>query len=298
MEDDDMTDIPFFTSEKIADGSYKIKNGFTSGFDTLAYLVEGSNYALLIDTILGFGDLNAYCRTLTDKPVKVVNTHAHWDHIGGNFHFDACYMPVRDIKYFQECIGYSKEDIFEAARNSAKDEYKDMLVLDENFAGTHPIKVFPIDDGDVFDLGDRRIEVVAVGGHTPGSIVLIDDKTRICYSGDACNGNTLIEFDNSLPVSIYLENLKRLKTFASRFDMMYGGHGIFDSSIIDEGIETASRVVAGTDDKCKDTGITGNIICYAAKRNEDGNGRADGKRFNMSYDPSRITGEDLRKQVI
>lgn len=298
MEDNLMNAIPFFESEKIADGTYKIKNAFTSGFDILAYLIEGSGYALLIDTILGYGDLNAYCRTLTDKPVKVVNTHSHWDHVGGNFHFDSCYMHPRDIGSFQDVIGYTREQIFENAKYSAKDEYKDLLECDDNFAGTHPVKVYPVIEGDVFDLGERKIEVVEAGGHTPGSIVLIDDKTRICFSGDACNGNTLIEFDNSLPVSIYLENLKHLKTFSPRFDMMYGGHEIFDTSIIDEGIETASRVVAGTDDKCPAKGLTGNDICYAAARDSDGHGRADGKRFNMSYDPSRITGGDVKNKVI
>lgn len=293
-----MTAIPFFTNKKIADGTYQIKNDFTSGFDTYAYLVEGSNYALLIDTILGLGDLNAYCRTLTDKPVKVVNTHSHWDHVGGNFNFDSCYMHPKDIGFFQDVIGFSKEDIFGFARTSAKDEYKDLLECDENFTGTHPIKVYPVIEGDVFDLGDRRIEVVGVGGHTPGSIVLIDSKTGICFSGDACNGNTLLEFDNSLPINIYVKNLEHLKTYASKFDMMYGGHEVFDKTIIDEGIETASRVLAGTDDKVASKGMIGNDICYAAARKEDGTGRADGKRFNMSYDPSRITGEEEINQVI
>ena len=207
-------------------------------------------------------------------------------------------MPVRDIAAFQAVIGFEKERIFEFAKGCAKEEYRDLLVCDDNFAGTHPIKVYPVSDGDVFDLGDRKIEVVSCGGHTPGSVVLIDDKTRICYSGDACNGNTLLEFDDSLPVNIYLENLKRLKTFAPRFDMMYGGHEIFDSSILDEGIETAARVVDGTDDKCAQKGVTGKDICYAAKRREDGTGRADGKRFNMSYDPRNIKGEDNSKQKI
>ena len=293
-----MSEIPFFISDKIAEGSYRIRNGFVSGFDINAYLIEGENYALLIDTINGFGDLNAYCRTLTDKPVKVVNTHSHWDHIGGNFHFDSCYMPVRDIPSFQAAIGFDKERIFEFAKSCAKEEFRDLLVCDDNFAGTRPIKVYPISDGDVFDLGDRKIEVVACGGHTPGSVVLIDDKTRICYCGDACNGNTLLEFPDSLPINVYLENLKRLKTYASRFDMMYGGHEIFDNTIIDEGIETAERVLAGTDDKYAQKGALGNDICYAAKRMEDGTGRADGKRFNMSYDPLKIRGEDTVKQTI
>ena len=292
-----MTAVPFFTNKKIADGTYQIENGFMEDFKVYAYLIEGSSYALLIDTILGFGDINAYCRTLTDKPVKVVNTHSHMDHVCGNFSFDACYMHPRDIGFFQDVIGITKEEGFEAAKNSARDEYKDLLECDDNFAGTHPIKVYPVIEGDVFDLGDRRIEVVEAGGHTPGSIVLIDDKTRICFTGDACNGNTLLEFDNSLPVNVYLKSLEHLKTFASRFDMMYGGHEIFDNTIIDEGIETVSRVIAGTDDKWAAKGLMGNDICYAAARKEDGS-RADGKRFNMSYIPSRITGEEVLNQVI
>ncbi len=292
-----MDKIPFFRSEKIADGTYKINNDFITGFDINCYLVEGERYALLIDTMLGYGDLNAYCRTLTDKPIKVVNTHAHWDHVGGNFFFDSCYMPVRDIATFQAFIGYSREQIFEIAKSASKEEYRDLLVLDDNFVGTHPIKVYPISDGDVFDLGDRQIEVVDCGGHTPGEIVLIDDKTRICFAGDACNGNTLLEFDDCLPVTCYLENLKRLKTYVPRFDMMYGGHEVFDPSIIDEGIETATKVIEGNDDKHEINGLTGKLICYAYKKDQDGVNEG-GHRFNMSYDPKNITGEDKRKQVI
>ena len=292
-----MAEIPFYMHEQIADRTYRIRNAFTAGFDINAYLVEGQDYALLIDTIMGFGDLNAYCKKITDKPVKVVNTHAHWDHVGCNFFFDSCYMPVRDIGIFQGYIGFPKEQIFELAKNSAKEEYKDLLELDGSFAGTHPVKIYPVSDGDIFDLGDRKLEVLDCGGHTPGHIVLIDDLTRICFAGDVCNGNTLLEFDDCLPVSVYRENLKRLKTYASRFDMMYGGHEIFDSSIIDEGIETATKVIEGTDDKAASKGLTGKDICYAYKKSDDGTNEG-GMRFNMSYDPANITGGDRTHQII
>ena len=296
-----MTQFQYFKSELIADGSYKIENAFSEymPFTAYCYLITGEKYALLIDTMFGMGNLKAYCETLTDKPVKVVNTHAHGDHFGGNYHFDSCYMHYRDIQFFLAAPEVKKETFAEHVRSMFSDELKPFIKADDgNFADTHVMKVYPIEDGDVFDLGDRQIEVVEVGGHTPGSVILIDNKTRIAYSGDACNGNTLLEFDNCLPVSVYLKNLIRLRGFKDRFDMMYGGHEIFDATIIDEGIETAQRVVDGTDDKYPAKGMMGNEVFYAAAKKEGAYERADGKRFNMSYVPENITGPDERKQII
>ena len=45
-------------------------------------------------------------------------------------------------------------------------------------------------------------------------------------------------------------------------------------------------MIAGTDDKFQATGMMGTPVLYAAARNADGS-RADGKRFNMSYDPAK-----------
>ena len=296
-----MSKLEYFKSELIADGSYKIENAFSDKmpFKAYCYLVIGEKYALLIDTMFGIGDLRTYCETLTDKPVKVVNTHGHGDHFGGNYHFDSCYMHYRDIPFFLDVPDIKKEDIAEQTKGFVGDDLKDLIVADDgNFADTHPMKVYPVKGGDVFDLGDRKIEVIEVGGHTPGSVVLIDDKTRIAYSGDACNGNTLMEFETSLPVSAYLQNLKNLKAIQDRFDMMYGGHEIFDPSIIDEGIETVEKVINGTDDKYVAKGIFGQDTLYAAAKIEGAYERADGKRFNMSYSPDRIIGEDDPRQII
>nr|AHF24984.1 beta-lactamase domaiN-containing protein [uncultured bacterium Contig1753] len=290
--------IPYFSAEKIADRSWMIKNAFVEQSYSICYLVEGKDYALLIDSIIGLGNLKAFCETLTDKPIKLVNTHAHSDHIGGNFHFDHCYLHHRDIGFFQSNIGVKKEQLVEMARNTALSEYKEQIVPDGNFADWNPIKIFPVYDGDVFDLGDRQLEVVEVGGHTAGSIVLIDAGTRIAYTGDACNGNTLLEFPNCLPVIDYMRSLLHLKEHQPKFDMMYGGHEIFDASLVDEAIETVARVLAGTDDRCERTGLMGGTVYYAAEKVKDGYERADGKHFNMSYVPSRVSVPEEKRQVI
>lgn len=294
----EMAEITYFCSEEIAPKSWMIKN-VGGSTPAICYLVEGRDYALLIDSIIGIGNLKAFCETLTDKPIKLVNTHAHSDHVGGNFHFDHCYMHPLDVGFFQtSCVGISKEQVFEFAKNVAPEEFREKMILDDNFADWKPMKVFLVNDGDAFDLGDRKIEVVYVGGHTAGSIVLIDHKTRIAYAGDACNGNTLLEFENSLPVVSYMKNLLHLKEHQSEFDMMYGGHEVFDASILDEAIETVAKVIAGTDDKYEKTGMMGTPVFYAAAKIENGYARVDGKRFNVSYVPTNVYGPEETKQVI
>src|SRR5688572_30741691 len=52
-----------------------------------SYLVVGSGRAVLIDTGMGVGDISNVARSLTKLPVSVINSHAHWDHIGGNWRF-------------------------------------------------------------------------------------------------------------------------------------------------------------------------------------------------------------------
>ena len=292
------SEIPFYKAESIAEKSWMIGNGFVEHSYAFCYLVEGRDYALLIDSILGMGNLKAFCGTLTEKPVLLVNTHAHSDHFGGNFFFESCYMHHRDIGFFQDSIGVKKQQISDLAKEMAKEEYRDRIEPDGDFADWNPMKVYPLYDGDAFDLGDRKIEVVEVGGHSAGSIVLIDPKTRIAYSGDACNGNTLLEFPNSLPMVSYMQALLHLKENQGKFDKMYGGHEIFDSFIVDEAIETVGRVIAGTDDHIETTGMMGYPVYYAAEKVKDGYGRADGRRFNMSYVPDRILNTGHNGQII
>lgn len=57
----------------------------------------------------------------------------------------------------------------------------DTVLLSRSYKG----KVNFVKDGDIFDLGGTQIEVSHMPTHTPGSIVLLDRKAGICYSGDA-----------------------------------------------------------------------------------------------------------------
>ncbi len=292
-----MSTVPYFKAELIGERAWMIMYAFTDKEHVRCYLIEGKDYALVIDTMNGFGNLRTFCETLTDKPLILANTHFHLDHVGGNFDFDACYMHHRDIKYFYDFRLAAPEKAAERAKAEAFDEYKDLIEA-ADMSTERDMKVYPIYDGDVFDLGDREILTVDVGGHSPGSVVFIDPVLRICFAGDACNGNTLLAFGNALPIEEYLHNLLHLRSFVGMFDIMYCGHQILPVCTIDEAIETCAKVLADTDAKDVRPGLFGNPVIYAEKVSEKGFGRADGKNFNMCYNPEKRFGKADTRQVI
>ncbi|HSX40360.1 MAG TPA: MBL fold metallo-hydrolase [Candidatus Saccharimonadales bacterium] len=53
----------------------------------MSYLFVGKNQALLFDTGLGIGDVRQEILQITTLPVLVINSHSHYDHIGGNKQF-------------------------------------------------------------------------------------------------------------------------------------------------------------------------------------------------------------------
>lgn len=56
--------------------------------EVLSYVIEGAGEALVIDSGTGMADIRAAIRRVTKKPLILVNTHEHWDHVGGNSQFD------------------------------------------------------------------------------------------------------------------------------------------------------------------------------------------------------------------
>ncbi|MDR1897214.1 MAG: MBL fold metallo-hydrolase [Prevotellaceae bacterium] len=273
-------DSKFFTAVEIAPQTTAI----IGLGNELCYLVEGKTKALLIDTLLGVGNLRAFCRELTDLPITVVNTHGHADHTGGNFDFDECYIHPNDI-----FLIYEPEKLrVEYVKNGIRKSGKNIVLMESDFTVAKPMKTLPVYDGFVFELGDRNIEVITVPGHTCGSIVLLDRDNRIVFSGDACNSNTLLFLSHSTSIEEYRESLERFKLFQPFFDVMWGGHALRPvlGVIIDEAIELCGEILAGTDD-AEESEHLGRPCFYGKKRDADFK-RQDGKIANIAYDKRKI----------
>jgi hydroxyacylglutathione hydrolase len=180
------------------------------------YLLEGEKKALLLDTGYGTGTLASFVRTLTDKPLVVANTHVHPDHAAGNGEFEEVCMS----------------DGYELDRLSVYGEPGpfDLSAL------PHPdYRRVYLQDGDIIDLGGRRIKVIrALPAHCNSTLFYLDMDGRMFFCGDDMESAQVMMFDNShnpdAPYEIgeRLRNLRgnaqRMKDLADAYEYLLPNH--------------------------------------------------------------------------
>jgi hydroxyacylglutathione hydrolase len=160
---------------------------------TTMYIIEGTEKAMLIDTGTRCDKLDEVIGQISKKPLYVVLTHAHYDHAG-------------NIRYFKDIYLHPE----------------DTVLMNKSYKGN----IHFVQDGHKFDLGGRIIEVSHMPGHTPGSIVLLDKKAGVCYSGDAFgSGQVWLQVPPVMPVKIYISSLKKMeKLMDEGIQRIYCGH--------------------------------------------------------------------------
>ena len=196
-------------------------------------------------------------------------THGHIDHVGAAWEYGECYINPDDIALMYTPVHSAPEGRlgFASAPSPMGGEKRTKPVLSD-VPAPHPVKTYPIYEGDIFDLGGVEIEVVAVPGHTQGTVVFLDRAARVIYSGDACNVNTLVCQPCSTTIEEYKESLLHFKSYQKDFDVMYGGHGAvaIPNTIIDDAIAMCERILAGTDEAVETPAIGGGTALLGSAR--------------------------------
>ena len=105
----------------------------------------------------------------------------------------------------------------------------------------------PLADGQVLELGGRRIEVVLIPGHTPGSIALLDEDRRMLFPGDSVQDGDIYMFGPMREMHAYIHSLEKLEAMSTRFDHVHPSHGSLsvDKSIIPVLAMKARRCLEG-----------------------------------------------------
>jgi glyoxylase-like metal-dependent hydrolase (beta-lactamase superfamily II) len=205
-------------------GYYKVKQlhkGVYSIFEpseVFCYLLVGEKEALLYDTTFGLADLAETVREITDLPLHVVLSHGHYDHVNGAFQFDGAYIhPSEEVL----CVKHASRTGRRGAIERWAQQFPESLDR-EAYIHAGPGELKHIEVGQVFDLGGKTAEVVALEGHTAGSVGLLVKEQRILLASDALGPHIWMFLEESLPLKTYIRMLDRIQGLP--FDTFYIGH--------------------------------------------------------------------------
>jgi glyoxylase-like metal-dependent hydrolase (beta-lactamase superfamily II) len=88
-----------------------------------------------------------------------------------------------------------------------------------------PNSLIPIQDEHCFELGERSLQVIAVPGHSPGSVCLLDRQSRLLFTGDmVLSGRIWMHLEESCSLQQYVNSLQKLQTLSDEFDGILPGH--------------------------------------------------------------------------
>ena len=202
--------------EKLRDNFYVLRGG---GGNT-AVLITASGVTLVDTKIPGWGKpLIEKLKEITDKPVTtIINTHTHFDHVGGNVDFPVSVDVVahENTKANMEKgvppRGFEKQagpDVFKAnnGRNIAKRTFTDRMTLGS---------------------GNDRLELYYFGrAHTNGDTFVLFPNLRVLHTGDVFpnkgmpimdgnNGGSGIAYADTVAKAAALPNVDVVVTGHSR----------------------------------------------------------------------------------
>ncbi len=126
------------------------------------------------------------------KPVKVINTHGHIDHIEANGHMKSQYnIPVLMHPVESKAFG---------------------ILLDE-----------PLEENDIIEFAGENIKVLLTPGHTMGSICLLADNFML--TGDTLFAGSMGRTDLGGDEKTMMKTLVRLAETVPDETVLYPGHG-------------------------------------------------------------------------
>jgi glyoxylase-like metal-dependent hydrolase (beta-lactamase superfamily II) len=205
-------------------------------------LIIGEEKALLFDTAFGLGNLKEHISELVDKPLIIINSHGHVDHLSGNYHFDqAILFPEGDQSLLELHTSPSmrQRTIHQAqSKQLLPAGFDEEAYLSAELSG----KLIPIHEGQLFDLGGVRIEVISTPSHTRGSVSLLCREERVLLLGDAANPFLFLFLPESTSVKEYLRTLYKVKEIPFDHYLISHNPQLWAKSVIDLYIQCAENI--------------------------------------------------------
>lgn len=200
---------PAFVVHKLTDFLYAIgEPGYYQ--KNYSYLLVGADQALMFDSGANQQeDITEVARKITDKPLSVLPSHLHFDHLGGLHNFKSIYLV---------------DTPFTRAFKAADGRYH---VPEPVYLGNFDHMVVPpfnvarlVKPDEVIDLGGLKLRLLSVPGHTQDEVALYDATHNILLGGDHLYPSWLLAGN----AKDYLASLDATLKVINKQTTVYGAH--------------------------------------------------------------------------
>ncbi|MFX1337515.1 MAG: MBL fold metallo-hydrolase [Promethearchaeota archaeon] len=164
-------------------------------FRTNCYLFgdENTKEVGIIDPGIDSNDVKTFINREGYKPVYLIGTHAHHDHI-------QCAFDIMD--------------------------YYNIPLLIKNFGKKINVENMKfIREDDVIEIGEEHLHVIETPGHTINDIMLIDYKNKLIFTGDTLlRGRIPRQLDNYNDLMVSIRKILNYPKITDEFKI-FPGHG-------------------------------------------------------------------------
>lgn len=158
--------------------------------------------------------LLAYLEQEELRPVRLLLTHAHHDHVYGN-----------DL--IQEHYGLLPE-VHEADRQLMETQLllRIQEIYGEKYPYPIPMPVSFLHDGESIRFGTHSLQVIGTPGHTPGSVVFYCEEEKLAFTGDTLFSMSIGRTDLlGGDEEVMQQSLQHLLDVLPDDTVIYPGHG-------------------------------------------------------------------------
>ena len=195
--------------QKVKNRGYLFTFYNSPDWDLNIHLIMGKKHNFLIDTGLGSLCMAPIIENIDNsKPIIVINTHYHWDHIWGN-------------GVFKDSIIISHK----LCREIIDSKWDDMLNKNKHYSYGDVEKALPnlVFEKELY-FPEDKIRIIYTPGHTIDCISVVDEEEKVINVGDNI-GDTI---DGIVPdvceKELYLDTLLKYKEID--FNTCISGHNV------------------------------------------------------------------------
>lgn len=177
---------------------------------SVCFLMVGTRRALMLDAGSSKDyDISAVVRSLTSKPVSMIPTHFHFDHIGGLYRFADVWMI--DSPTTRRMV---QRDGMAVVPNAVS------LTPDPSaFAAPFKVSKF-VRSGTRVDLGGKTVAIYLAKGHTQEDVLVKNLTDNMVFTGDLITSSNLFIGN----IADYNESAEFLDGITDRDTKLFGAH--------------------------------------------------------------------------